>query len=77
MCPGGLCEGGLCPGGSLSKGGLSRVGKSLSRGFSVRETPHLVISWRYASYWNAFLFVLCFHVLVLCLWRVHFDFRNK
>ena len=36
---GSLSRWGVCPGGSLSKGGLSRVGKSLSKGVSVRETP--------------------------------------
>ena len=44
---------GLC----LSKGSLS------IQGVSVRETPpdrdtHTVKSGRYASYWNAFLFIL-------------------
>ena len=46
----GLCPGGLCPGGSLSRG-------VSVWGVSVRETPHMVRG-RYASYWNAFLFVI-------------------
>ena len=41
-------RGGLCPGGSLS-GRLPR-----------QRLPHTVKSGRYASYWNAFLFVLKF-----------------
>ena len=41
-------QGGFCPGGPLSGG------------VSVRETPHIVKSGQYASYWNAFLFdVMC------------------
>ena len=43
---------GLCPDG-VSVRRLSRGG-----GVSVRETPHMVKSVRYASYWNAFLFNL-------------------
>ena len=42
----------LCPGGSLSGAG------SLSRGrVSVREISPTVTCGRYASYWNAFLFM--------------------
>ena len=57
---GALCPGGLSHGGSLSRGisvqgGLSRG--SLSKGVSVTETPHMVMSVWYTSYWNAFLFV--------------------
>ena len=54
LCPeGGICpRGGLCPG----RGVYLQAGGSLSRGVSVRETPHTVTSGRYASYWNAFLF---------------------
>ena len=53
----------------FTRGGLSRgvsvrgclcPGMSLSRGVSVRETPHTVKSGRYASYWNAFLFINSF-----------------
>ena len=64
LCPGGLCLGGLCLGVSVQGGlpdrGLCLVGLclggSLSRGLSVRETlRHMVMSGRYASYWNAFL----------------------
>ena len=65
LCPGGLCpgwslsrgslSGGLCPGvsvwGSLSRG-------SLSRGSLFRGGLCLITSWRYASYWNAFLVIL-------------------
>ena len=40
----GISPGFLCPGGSLSRGGL------------VTETPCMVMTGRYASYWNAFLF---------------------
>ena len=59
LCPGDLCPGGHCPGGSLFGGGLC-LGRSLSGGVSVRETPqtetlppHTVTSGWYASYWNA------------------------
>ena len=47
---GGVCQWRLCPGGSLS------------RGVSVRETfllPHTVMFRRYASYWIAFLLLVC------------------
>ena len=46
-----LCPGGLCPwGGSLSGG--------LCPGGSVTKTPpRTVMSGRYTSYWNAFLFL--------------------
>ena len=62
---------GLYPGGgegSLSGGsvqGVSVLGisvqggrRSLSKGVSVRKIPHTVTCGRYASYWNAFLFVV-------------------
>ena len=62
-------QGGALPRGSLSSwgsvsGGVSVQG-SLSRGVSVQgrslsETPHMVTSRRYASYWNAFLFSTIF-----------------
>ena len=70
--PGGLCPRGLClrgslsqgvsPGGASLSGGLC-PGRSLSRGVSVQgvsvmETPRMVMSGRYASYWNAFLLEL-------------------
>ena len=45
-----VCEGYDFTGVCLSTGG------SLSRGGSVRETPHTVMSRWYTSYWNAFLF---------------------
>ena len=55
---GGLCPGGLCPRGSLSRRvsvqGVSVQG-NLCPGVSVRETPRMVKSRWYASYWNAFL----------------------
>ena len=67
---GGLCLGGSLPGGGGSvHGSLSREslcpggslsGGSLSRGVSVRETPHTVMRGRYTSYWNAFLLVYYF-----------------
>ena len=74
LCPGGvsvqggLCPGGLCPGG-VSVWGVSVQGVSLSRGVSVRETPHTVMSRRYASYWNAFFFyyLLNFSYLIFIL----------
>ena len=56
---------GLCPGhgvsvwemGSLSKG-ISVGGMSLSGGVSVQgDPPNTIKSRRYASYWNAFLFL--------------------
>ena len=75
LCPGGVSVWGLCPGvsvqeGSLSKGslcpgGVSFQGESLSRGVSVRETPHTVTYGRYASYWNAFLFLDWYEKVVL------------
>ena len=67
---GGLCPGGLCSGGFLSRGGFCPEEVSV-RGISVwgisvqcvsvRENPrqrpcHTVMSGRYASNWNAFLF---------------------
>ena len=66
LCPrgGGLCTGESLLGGweSLSRGWVSVhgglcSGGSLSKGVSVRETPLMVTSRWYASYWNAFLFV--------------------
>ena len=49
LCPGG---GSLCPGGSDLCPGV--------QGVSVRETPRMVTSGRYSSYWNAFLlFFFC------------------
>ena len=64
LCPGGLCPGGLHPGGSLCRGVCLRVlcpggtvrGDSVL-GVFLRETPHMVKSGQYASYWNAFLFL--------------------
>ena len=50
---GGSLSRGVCPRGSLSK-----VGGLYPRGVSVRDTPHTVMSGRYASYSNAFLVVL-------------------
>ena len=70
LCPGGLCPRGLCPEGPclgvsvqgvsfwryLSEGASLARG-SLSKGVSVRETPHhMVICGQYASHWNAFLY---------------------
>ena len=73
---------GLCPGGVSVRESLSRgvsvwgvsvsvqgdlcPGGSLSRGVSVRETPCMVTSGWYASYWNAFLFVKYFHEFEMC-----------
>ena len=55
--PGGSLSGGvLCPVGGLCPGGSLSGWRSLSGGVSVRETPRMVMSGRYASYWNAFLF---------------------
>ena len=59
--PGGLSRGAslsgdLCPGRSLSRG-VSVQGVSV-QGVSVMETPRMVMSGRYASYWNAFLLEL-------------------
>ena len=57
--------GGFCPGGSLLGGfclGVSVQGVSVW-GVSVMETPRTVMSGRYASYWNAFLFDLSFPVI--------------
>ena len=45
--------GAVCLGDSLSRGGSLSEG-SLSRGVSVMETPRMVMSGWYASYWNAF-----------------------
>ena len=58
LCPGGLSLGGLCPGGSLSRESLYRglCPEGLCPGgVFVMETPRMVMSGRYASYWNAFL----------------------
>ena len=50
-------------GGDLSRGvsvqGVYAWGVSV-RGGSIRETPRMVMSGRYASYWNAFLIEECF-----------------
>ena len=59
LCPGGSVQGGSLSGGSLS-GRVSVQWGSLSRGVSVRETPHMVMGRKYASYWYAFLFVKTF-----------------
>ena len=53
---GGLCLGVSVQGRSLSKG--VSVWGSLSREVSVTETPRTVMSGRYASYSNAFLFLM-------------------
>ena len=48
---------GLCPGGSMPRrGSLSRG--SLSGSYLSGRSPSMVMSGRYASYWNAFLFKL-------------------
>ena len=67
LCPGGSLSGVLCPGGlsgripvwGVSVQGVCVRGASLFRGVSVMETP--VTCGRYASYWNAFLFLLCLY----------------
>ena len=46
-----LCPGGLCPTGVSVRGDLYQGGSF------VRETPHTVMCGRYASYWNAFLYL--------------------
>ena len=53
---GGLCLTGLCPGGLCPGWGAGSV--FVRRGVSVREILHArtVMSRRYVSYWNAFLF---------------------
>ena len=71
---GGLCPGGLCLGGSLSRGwslsigvtvwGVSVLGSLCPTAVSVRETPRqrppcTVTRGQDASYWNAFLFIIC------------------
>ena len=55
----------VCPqeGVSLSRGVSVQVG-SMSGGVSVRETHYTVMCERYASYWNAFLFLFCFLVFL-------------
>ena len=65
--PGGLCPGGslsrrgLCPGGVSVQGvsvhGGVSVWGSLSRGVCHEDPPRTVMSGRYTSYWNAFLFL--------------------
>ena len=50
-------QGGLCPGGSLSRGSLSR-GVCQGDPPDRAPPPHTVTSGRYASYWNAFLFII-------------------
>ena len=54
---GGLCLGGLCPGGSLSRG-VSVQGDCQGDPPDRAPPPHTVTSGRYASYWNAFLFII-------------------
>ena len=67
LCPvgGGSLSRGVSVQGSLSKGslfggvsvwGVSVWGVSV-QGVSVRETPCMLTSGQYASYWNAFLFL--------------------
>ena len=62
FCPGGVSVWGSLSGGSLSRGSLSREvfvqGGSLSAGSLSWRHPHTVMSGRYTSYWNAFLFWL-------------------
>ena len=67
LCPGGFCSQGLCPGGGLSPEGSLSEGVCPGR-ISVRETPHMVTCWWYASYWYAFLFVIFLpsHDIWLC-----------
>ena len=56
----------LLQGGSLSRRSLSKEGGSLSRGLSVGGgTPCTVKNMRYASYWNAFLFLIV-HKIFSC-----------
>ena len=54
----GLHLGGLCPG--VLCLGVSVQGMGSLSGVSVRETPRMVTSGQYASYWNAFLFTFLF-----------------
>ena len=64
---------------SLSRGSLSRgisvQGVSVQRGVSVRETlpdTRVVTSGRYASYWNALLFL---NILTICgVCKLFFDY---
>ena len=65
LCPGGsLSRWSLSMGVSIHGGSLSRRvsvqdgGDLCSRGVSVRETPFIVKCGEYASYWNAFLFLV-------------------
>ena len=53
FCLGVSVQGGLCRGGSQSRG-VSVQGGSVR---SVTESPRTVTSGRYASYWNAFLYL--------------------
>ena len=74
LCPGGLClgvcvQGSLCPGvsvwGFLARGlclGVS-VQRSLSKGVSVWGSLSKGVSVRYASYRNAFLFLLVLRLI--------------
>ena len=59
LCPGGQ-KGGTVQGGTVqgvSVQGVTVQGVSV-KGVSVRETPHIVKSGGYISYWNAFLFCI-------------------
>ena len=47
--------------GSLSRGGLCLGEVSVQGGICQGDHPRIVKSGRYASYWNAFLFVTYFH----------------
>ena len=67
LVPGGVCSGGggvCCWGGVCSRGAVSAPGGCLLQGVShhaLRQTPPGRDGYscgRYASYWNAFLFIL-------------------
>ena len=77
---GGLCHRGLCPGevsvqgglcqGRVSVHGVSVHGWSLSRGIYVQGVSVHLMCKQCASYWNAFLFLIC-----CCRCAIHDGFQ--
>ena len=79
VCPQGgfgLCPRGKSPSQGFSLQGVSVQG-SLSRGVSVMEAPHTVISMQYASYWNVFLFFLSFLYDLVTFVRQHAEMLKQ
>ena len=65
---------GLHPGGSASRAVCIWevcIGRGLGRPTPYRRLRDTVKSWRYASYWNAFLFQCIFVNNLLYVWKYH------